>query len=76
MEIGCKEAAEQHFDSAGLSVLARPATGPQSYFGLLLMKPIMSWKAFFFLFFAACQRAWARARVRVCVSVRVCVCPL
>ena len=45
---------------AVLSMLSRPARGPGSCFGLLLIKPVMSWK----VAFAMC----------VCVCVRQCAC--
>lgn len=54
---------------------SRPAAGPRPHFGLLLIKPIMSWNVFLVVF-AVCQHVWSRECVREPATERVCVCVL
>lgn len=59
----CGGSSKTVFRSAVPSMLSRPARGPDSCFGLLLIKPIMSWKV---------SLQW----VCVCVSIWQNVCVL
>lgn len=51
---------------------SRPAAGPRPHFGLLLIKPIVSWNVFLVVF-AVCQHVWSRECVSEPVTERVCV---